>query len=95
MVSRCWLSVHDGMGKACSSWDDSVDLANMEQFKDCAIPEDEFIVTTWHDDELLDEVLWFAKMSAHHPTLELQNVLVLHIGMNDREEEIATLFAAA
>ena len=82
-------------GIACSSWDDSVDLANMEQFDCSAIPEEEFIVTTWHDDELLDEVLWFARMGAQHPTLDLQNVLVLHVGTNDREEEIATLFAAA
>jgi len=82
-------------GPACSSWDDSVDTANMEQFDYGDIPEDEFIITTWHDDEPLEEVLWFAKIAAQHPTLDLKNVLFLHIGTSDREEEISALFAAA
>ncbi len=82
-------------GKACSSWDISVDLANLEQFDYGDIPDDDFIMTTWHEDEPLKEVLWFAKTTAHHPTVELNNVLFLHIGADDRGAEISALFAAA
>jgi hypothetical protein len=82
-------------GIDCSSWDTSVDLANLEKFDYGEIPEDDFIMTTMHDDESLDEVLWFAKTTAHHPTVKLDNMLFLHIGVTDREEEITALFAAA
>lgn len=82
-------------GKACGSWDTSVDLANLEQFDYGDIPEEDFIVTTWHENEPLEEVLWFAKTTAYHPTVELPNVLFLHIGANDRGDEISALFAAA
>ena len=82
-------------GNGCSSWDTSVDEANLEQFDYGEIPEDDFIMTTWHENEPLEEVLWFAKTTAHHPTVELRNVLFLHVGANDREDEISALFAAA
>ena len=81
-------------GKDCSSWDTSVDLANLEQSDYGEIPEDDFIMTTWHEDESLEEVLYFAKTTAHHPTVELPNVLFLHIGADERGEEISALFAA-
>ena len=82
-------------GNGCSSWDDSIDIANLEQFDYGDIPEEEFIMTTWHENESLEEVLWFAKISAHHPSLELHNVLFLHIGTIDRKAEISALYAAA
>ena len=82
-------------GKGCSSWDDSVDIANLEQFDYGDIPENEFIMTTWHEKESLEEALWFAKTAARHPTVKLENVLFLHIGTIDREAEISSLFAAA
>lgn len=82
-------------GKDCELWHDSIDTANLEQFDYGDIPEDDFVMTTWHQDEPLDEAIWFAKWSALHPTLDLSNILFLHIGAVDREEEISSLFAAA
>ncbi|MEJ2575607.1 MAG: hypothetical protein P8106_02695 [Gammaproteobacteria bacterium] len=82
-------------GAGCRSWDSSVDVANLEQFDYGDIPDDDFIMTTWHDNEALEQVLCFAKTSANHPTLDLQNVLFLHIGPSFRGEEISALFAAA
>jgi hypothetical protein len=38
-------------GRECSSWDDSVDWANIDKFGDSPIPDDECVVTTWHEDE--------------------------------------------
>jgi hypothetical protein len=82
-------------GRDCSSWDISVDLANLAHFNYGDIPEDEFIMTTWHDDDPLEEVLWFAKTTAYHPTIGLPNILFLHVGTEDRQAEISAAFAAA
>lgn len=82
-------------GKDCSSWDDSVDLANVAQFEDSEIPHDKFIMTTWHDDESLQDVAQFAKFSAHHPTIELENVLLFHIGSADHQGELEALYRNA
>ena len=79
-------------GNNCSSWDDSVDIANIEQFFPHDIPEENFVMTTSHDDETLEDVLHFAKFSAVHPTIELKNVVVLDIGSSGREELIQTIF---
>ena len=66
-------------GKECSTWDDSVDTANLEIFNYKNIPDDKFVMTTWHEDELLKEVFWFSKHSADHPEIEISSTLVLHI----------------
>lgn len=79
-------------GKDCSSWDDSVDLANLEQFGSGEIPDEKFVMTTWHEDEPLEDVIWFAKFSALHPTTPLENVLFLHIGSTDRQSEFKDLY---
>ncbi len=82
-------------GKRCGSWNDSVDTANLEQFNYGDIPEDKFIMTTWHENESLEETIWFAKHTAFHPPVELPNVLFLHIGTTDREAEFLSLYEKA
>jgi hypothetical protein len=82
-------------GKDCSSWDDSVDYANLEQFAPHEIPDGDFIMTTWHENEPLKEVFWFAKVSANHMTLLLERILLLHISSDDREGEFKDLFRKA
>jgi hypothetical protein len=71
-------------GVECSSWDDSVDLANLEQFDFGEIPDAEFVMTTWHRDEPLEDVFHFAKFAANHPTVEVENLVVLDIGLSGR-----------
>ena len=74
-------------GRGCSSWDDSVDLSNVEAFDFADIPDDQFVMTTWHSDESLAEVLWFSKYTASHPTVELDKTLLLHISSECREQD--------
>jgi|SRR5690348_1531481 hypothetical protein len=74
-------------GRGCSSWDDSVDLSNVEAFDFADIPDDQFVMTTWHSDESLAEVFWFSKYTASHPTVELDKTLLLHISAESREQE--------
>ena len=75
-------------GKECSSWDDSVDYANLAEFDYGDIPEDKFVMTTWHEDEPLKEVFGFAKNNAFHSVVELPNILILHISSHNKEEEL-------
>lgn len=82
-------------GTGCNSWGDSVDLANLEAFNYGDIPEDKFIMTTWHEDEPLKEVFWFAKHSAFHSTVELENLLILHISDKNKEKELLSEYASA
>lgn len=79
-------------GPNCSSWDDSVDLAQIRKFLPGEAPDDEFVMTTWHNDETLENVFWFAQFCAHQGDVELENTLVIHVGTEDREVELASLF---
>ena len=82
-------------GKECSTWDDSVDTANLEIFNYKNIPDDKFVMTTWHEDELLKEVFWFSKHSADHPEIEISSTLVLHISNQDENPELTIEYHSA
>ena len=95
-----WL-VHSGClymmawGRDCSTWDDSVDWANLLDFDFADIPDDRFVMTTWHDDEPLDEVFWFAGYCAFHPDVELQSTIILHVSRRDVGEAMLARFRTA
>src|SRR4051812_47720858 len=74
--TKCWLGWQEqastwllgagclymmAWGPNCSSWDDSVDIANLEEFAYGEIPDDRFVMTTWHSNESLRDVFWFSK----------------------------------
>jgi hypothetical protein len=82
-------------GLACSTWDDSVDFANIEKYKFGEIPENEFVMTTWHENEALGEVFWYSKNNATSPTLEIENSLILHISNLNKEEEFLSKYESA
>ena len=82
-------------GAGCSSWDDSVDLANLEIFDYGEIPEGSDALTTWHADEPLAECLWFVKNSAVHPTVELERTVIVHIGQVARQGTLLAAYAEA
>ena len=66
-------------GAECSEWDDSVDMANIEANHFESIPESKLVMTTWHENEALAEAFWFAKNNAHHPSVSIQNTLLVHV----------------
>jgi hypothetical protein len=82
-------------GENCSSWDDSVDMANIQQFGFSEIPEDRFVMTTWHSNEPLTEVFWFSKNNAYHPTVNLERTLLLHVSSSSKEAELMKEYANA
>jgi hypothetical protein len=67
-----------GKGSQGAKWETAIDTANIEEFNFGEIPEKKFVMTTWHNDSL-EEVFWFCKNNAHHPTVALHRTLVLHI----------------
>ena len=79
-------------GLNCSSWDDSVDYAQIQKYLPGDAPEEEFVMTTWHDDETLESVFWFAQFNAHDPYDLITNTLIVHVGTADRGTEFLTLF---
>jgi hypothetical protein len=82
-------------GADCSAWDDSVDMSNIEAFEFGEIPDERFIMTTWHENESLHEVFWFSKNNASHPTVGLEHTVLVHISAYDRERELLKAYAEA
>ena len=82
-------------GQDCSLWDDSVDLATLARFDYGDIPEDDFVMTTWHENEPLSEVLWYAAHVANHPTRDIGPTVILHVSAHPREAELLRASAAA
>ncbi len=83
-------------GLDCSLWDDSVDMANLEQFGYGDVPSEHFVMTTWHSDETLHEVLNFARRHVTHSydDVALERCLILDFATAPREQEIRALYAA-
>lgn len=82
-------------GNNCSSWDDSVDEANIDQFFPAESPDDRFVMTTWHEGESLEDVFWFAKNCAIHPAVRLDRTVLVHISFHDMEHIFQHAYAAA
>jgi hypothetical protein len=82
-------------GRRCSEWDDSVDHANLLCFGYGEILDDEFVMTTWHDQDSLEETFWFAMHAAMHPSLELDQIYILHITPSARANEMLQRFREA
>jgi hypothetical protein len=81
-------------GPECSSWDDAVDDANLEAFDYDGIPEDRFAMTTWHENDSMQEYLCFAKHCAIHPAVELTRTLIVHVATAARETELLAAYRA-
>jgi len=75
-------------GHECTFWDDSVDYAMIAIHNPCEIPDDNFVMTTWHDDEPLEEVFWYSENCASHPTIDLARTIIINIASSDRSAEL-------
>lgn len=80
-------------GVECEDWHDTVDWTNLEEFDFGDIPDDRFVMTTWHADEPLSEALWFAGHCAHHPDIELGQTILLHIAKAARRTEMLETYS--
>lgn len=82
-------------GHDCESWHDRVDRANLSAFDFGEIPDDAFVMTTWHADEPLTEALWFAAHVAFHPTITIDRTIIVHISAEERRADLLGAFQQA
>jgi hypothetical protein len=75
-------------GEDCATWEEAVEDAVLEAHDYEDIPPEQVVVTTSHEDEDLADVFWFAKNRAHHPAVELNTTLILHIADTPRRDEL-------
>lgn len=80
-------------GVACEAWHDTMDWTVLETFDFSEIPDDRFVMTTWHDKEPLSEALWFAGNAAQHPGIDLTDTLIVHVASENRCAAILSLYA--
>jgi hypothetical protein len=82
-------------GLKCGDWDSSVDEANLAMFDYGKIPDDDFVMTTWHANESLEETFWFSERTAMHPSLQIERTYIVHIALEARGPELLKTFHAA
>lgn len=82
-------------GHDCTTWDDSVDIANLEAFDYGDIPADRDVWTTWHNDWSLGEVFDFCKRHARYSVVDLPCVVLVHIALQSDEVGMIEAYAAA
>jgi hypothetical protein len=81
-------------GDNCEAVHDCIDRANNEKFEYGDIPDDKFIMTTWHDKEPLLEAIWFAATS-EHPTVELRHALLVHVAATENGDALLKAYRSA
>ena len=79
-------------GRECSRWHDSVDIANLERFYFGDVPDEKSVMTTWHEDEPISEVLWYSHHCAYHPVVDLTETMILHIAAQPRRDELLRVY---
>lgn len=82
-------------GRDCVLWNDDVDSANLEDFTGRDIPDERFVMTTWHSNEPVEEVFWYASFCALHGSVDLGFVLLLDIAESSTENDTLASFHAA
>ena len=82
-------------GRACSAWEDSVTDANLEDFDFGDVPDERFVMATWHDDEPIDDALFYVKYLGAHPSERLVHVLIVHIVPEPREDDVVAEYRRA
>jgi hypothetical protein len=80
-------------GPDCSSWDDSVDRADIEA-RNFEEDDSKFVMTTWHNDETLESVFWYSQFCANfsYDDVALSKAPILHICESEQEGPCLDLF---
>ena len=67
-------------GPEARSWQDAVNLANLQAWDFGKIPDDKLIICTHHGNESLKDVFWYCKHTAMHPCAPLDEVCIMQTG---------------
>lgn len=82
-------------GVECEAWHDTVDWTNLQEFGFGDIPDERFVMTTWHANQPLPEAFWFAEHCAWHPDIDLAETVILHISEEARSTEMLETYAVS
>ena len=93
VATRCLYFV--SWGEQCETWHDDMDWALLDAHGYEDIPDDDFIMTTWHADDPMKSALNFGAMDAQHPDVELKATYIMHVAESADEERILSAFHEA
>lgn len=81
-------------GVDCIVWDDTVDHATRKFYDPGEIPDEGFVLTTWHTDDSLEDVFWQAQFVSNwtYGDQHLDLTLILDISDVERGSELLALF---
>ena len=79
-------------GKDCVAWHDMVEDAALEAFDYEDVPEEHSVIATSHEDEEREEVFWFARHRAAHPSHSFKATVILDIASTGRKDQIEAEF---
>jgi hypothetical protein len=82
-------------GVDCETWSSPIRQANLDQVDLQDMQPEQFVMITIHGREKLRGVFWHAKKHAHHTHVEIDNILTIHIGSQNRSLEYSTIFDKA
>ena len=82
-------------GVDCSGWEWLVDFAFIKSLGENPLTDENLILTTSHNGESLQEVLWYCEICAAHPIWPLHRTLILDIGGRDEREEVLAVWQRA
>ncbi len=82
-------------GVDATVWDDAFDWADLDYQGLDTWDESKMVMTTWHDDEPMNEVFWFCHKGALHSNFEFLAAYIVHIADEPRETEILRCYHEA
>jgi len=77
VTSGCRYAVCAGYN--CSSWDDSIDMADIKR-NDGEVNDDNLVMTTWHENEPLEDIVFHYLNNTSFGNFVADRLLVLVVG---------------
>jgi hypothetical protein len=78
-------------GHACGVWECALDTACIESHPDCEPSDDAFTMTTSHEGESVEDVMFFGLMNTSFGSHDFDRILVLFVGTRaGLREEVET-----
>lgn len=68
------------VGYECSTWDDSIDFALLEKFQYGKVPDEHFVMTSWHENESIDDILSFFILNTSFDYFNPEKYVIIQIG---------------
>lgn len=80
-------------GNECADWHDAMDWSTLCKH-DYDVPDDEHCMTSWHENDPVEEMLFFLKVCANTylESAEFEDTLILYVGNNPDKDNILKIY---